>query len=240
MSIDHRTPASRDERLGATPGTRLPVDHTLHVLVAVDERTSREVSWLVDEAVAGGATVIQLRAKRSTTRHFLAIAADVRRALEGTTVPLIVNDRVDVALAAGAHGVHLGRNDLAPDMARRLLTRFAGDAAEVGVTLTSEQRDMPEPPSAATYAGIGPVFPTTSKADAPPPTGLAVFRRIVQRCPVPAVAIGGVTAERVPALVAAGVVGVAVISAVCDARNPRAAAAELVARVHRAREARKP
>jgi thiamine-phosphate pyrophosphorylase len=174
-------------------------------------------------AVAGGADAIQFREKRPWTTRALVEMADVmRRALEGTPACLVVDDRVDVAVAAGACGVHLGRDDLDVATARRML----GRDALIGGTANSLAEALRVSATDVDYLGVGPVFGTQSKANPAPPLGLDGFRAIVQAVPKPVIAIGSVTADRVRALLDAGAHGVAVISAVVCQADPLAAARE--------------
>jgi thiamine-phosphate pyrophosphorylase len=174
-------------------------------------------------AAAGGADTVQFREKRAwATRALVETAAAMRRALEGTSACLVVDDRVDVALAAGARAVHLGRNDLAVAMARRVL----GADALVGGTANSLEEALCVAATEVDYLGIGPVFGTRSKANPAPALGLDGFRAIVRAVPKPVIAIGNVTADRVTALLEAGAHGVAVISAVVCQRDPAAATLE--------------
>ncbi|MGI8496096.1 MAG: thiamine phosphate synthase [Gemmatimonadaceae bacterium] len=166
-------------------------------------------------AVRGGATMIQLRLKDADARTLVEVA----RALVATlTVPVVVNDRMDVALAAGAAGVHLGTDDL-PVAAVRAI---APAAFVIGASVGSDA-ELPSA-SGADYVGIGPVFGTPSKSDAGAPIGEAEFARLAHRCGVPAVAIGGITAESATALIASGASGVAVIRAILGAPDPEGAA----------------
>jgi thiamine-phosphate pyrophosphorylase len=171
-------------------------------------------------AVQGGATMIQLRLKDVDART----QVDVARRLVGVLpVPVLVNDRADIAMAAGAAGVHLGADDLPVSAVRRL----AGERFIIGASVGADA----EVPLAAgaDYAGIGPVYGTATKGDAGPAIGVAELARLARACaPMPAVAIGGITAEGAAAVMAgaaeAGVRGVAVVGAVFCALEPDEAA----------------
>jgi thiamine-phosphate pyrophosphorylase len=176
---------------------------------------------LARQAAAGGADAVQFREKRAwTTRELVETATAIGRALQGTPVCLVVDDRVDVALAAGARAVHLGRHDLDVATARRAL----GTDALIGGTANSLTEALRVAATDVDYLGVGPVFGTRSKANPAPPLGLDGFRVIVAAVPKPVIAIGSVTADRVPALLEAGAHGVAVISAVVCQGDPAAAA----------------
>ncbi|KQT54747.1 thiamine-phosphate pyrophosphorylase [Aureimonas sp. Leaf454] len=169
---------------------------------------------LARQAAENGATLLQYRDKTAGTRDLVESACAIRAALEGTGVPLLVNDRVDVALAAGAAGVHLGREDMAPEDARALL----GPRAIVGITVKNEADALGAASPAVDYACIGGVFETLSKRNPDPPVGLAglaALRRLVASLSpdLPVGAIAGIDAERLASVLAAGADGIAVISA---------------------------
>ena len=167
-------------------------------------------------AVAGGATMLQLRLKEESARSLVEIARTIQTM--APEVPLIINDRADVALAAGAAGVHVGVDDLSP----ALLRRVAPPGFIIGASVGSD--DEVARAAGADYVGIGPVFATGSKADAGAAIGPERFAELARRCGLPAVAIGGITSERVPAVLSAGAAGVAVISALFGASDPTIAA----------------
>lgn len=205
------------------------VDWTLYLVTDAPACGSRGVVATVREAVAGGVSVVQLRDHEATTRALCRAAEAVRVVLEGTGVPLVVDDRLDVALAVGADGVHLGQSDL-PVVAARAI---AGPELLIGWSVTDRREaelasSLPE--GTVDYLGVGPVFPTTTKADASPPLGIEVLGDICASATVPCVAIGGITASEAPAVAAAGAAGIAVVAAICSAVDPRAAASELRAR----------
>ncbi len=195
------------------------------LMLVTDRRLSRgrETAWIVREAVAGGATCVQLREKNADTREFLAEARAVKAALEGTGVPLIINDRVDVALAAGADGVHLGQQDLPIADARRLVPQgwIIGVSAESVEDAVRAERD------GADYVGASPVFATPTKTDTAPPLGLDGLRAIRATVTIPVVAIGGIHAGNAHAVREAGADGLAVVSAIMGAEDPRRVAATL-------------
>ena len=189
----------------------------------------RGVPTTVREAVRGGVTIVQLRDKQASARALFDMAVRLRRELEGTGVPLIVNDRVDVALAAGAHGVHLGQSDLEVSEARRL----AGPDFWIGLSASTASdiaRANELPPGTVDYLGIGPVFATSTKLDAREPLGLEQLARLRDGTDLSCLAIGGITSENAAAVWATGVDGLAVASAICAADDPRAAAAAFVGR----------
>ena len=209
---------------------------------------------LVDPAVAGGrtladlagliassATLVQLRDKHRSTRVMVEEARSLRAVLEPAGVPLLINDRVDVALAAEADGVHIGQDDMTAEDARLLL----GRTAIIGLSLSTVQQAQAAPLDLIDYVGIGAVYPTGSKEDASTPIGVAGLREIVQvvraRKPgFPVCAISGITAGNAAETIVAGADGVAVISALSLAGDPAQAARDLRAVVDAALKRRGP
>lgn len=191
----------------------------------------RRVVDVVAAAAAGGVTAVQVREKESGAAEFLSTVLDVAAVLP-EHVSLFVNDRIDVFLAARARGarvtgVHVGQTDLPPGLVRELV----GPDAVIGLSAatTDELRDAEADPGRVDYVGIGVLRATRTKADAPPPLGLAGFTRLAAATHLPAVAIGGVTLDDVGPLRAAGAAGAAVSSGICAAADPGAAARELAA-----------
>lgn len=167
-------------------------------------------------AIAGGADTIQYRQKRGSTREMIEIARNMKRLCSEAGVVFIVNDRLDVAIAAEADGVHLGQDDFPIPMARELLGegRIIGGSA---ATLDEARKCLSE---GADYVGFGPVYPTSSKDDAGPVSGIDILKQVVEIIPLPIIAIGGVGAENIPDVMRAGAHGIAVISAVCCQDDP--------------------
>ena len=175
------------------------------------------------EAVTGGVTVVQLRDKDASDEDLVALARALRSELAPRGIPLIVNDRPDAARAGGADGAHIGQADGDPAGARRLL----GPDALLGLSVTRAEEMETVDPTVVDYVGLGPVFATATKADAAAALGLDGFRAVGAMLPVPFVAIGGVDAANAGAIMAAGAAGVAVVSAICAAPDPEAAARAL-------------
>lgn len=184
---------------------------------------------VVAEAVAGGVTLVQLRDDDTSAADLVEIARRVRLFLEPAGVPLIVNNRVDVALAAGADGVHVGQADLPAPQARERL----GRDALLGLSITDPAQLAGVDPALVDYLGVGPVFATATKPDAAPAMGLAGLAAITATAPLPVVAIGGLNLDNVAATIRAGADGVAVVSAICAAPDPRTAAATLAKALRR-------
>ena len=185
---------------------------------------TRALTDVVAQAVQGGVGCVQLREKDCSTRDFLAQALLLRALLAPLGVPLVINDRIDIALACGAQGVHLGQSDMPPAQARSLLP------PDVFLGWSVETLDEVHACAAldVDYLGLSPVFATATKTDPRPPWGLEGLRRARAATALPLVAIGGVNAGNASALRAAGADGLAVVSAICAAPEPRQAAAEIV------------
>lgn len=211
-------------------------DLSLYLVIGPAHCAGRDMAEVADAAAQGGATMVQLRDKAGGTRRLVEDARRLKQRLAPRAVPLLVNDRVDVALAAGADGVHLGQHDMDPLDARRLL----GPEAIIGLTVHSLHQARAVPHDVVDYVSIGGVFATASKQNPDPPIGTAGLARIAATIELPLVAIAGITRETAPAVIAAGVDGIAVVSAVCGAPDQRAAAAELRAIVDGALAERKP
>jgi thiamine-phosphate pyrophosphorylase len=216
------------------------VDLRLYAILDPTRARGRALLDLALAAVAGGATLLQYRDKDGDTRHLVETARAIRAAIAGRGVPLLINDRIDVALAAKADGVHVGQSDMPAADARRLL----GAQAIIGLTLKTEDdaRQMADAP--VDYGCIGGVFATVSKLNPEPPLGLEGFARVAaaarQAAPGrPIGAIAGIDATNAASVIRAGADGVAVISALFMEDDVTAATARLRAIVDAARAARR-
>jgi thiamine-phosphate pyrophosphorylase len=203
-------------------------------LIADPSRLTRgTLVEVVRAALDGGVTAVQLRDKSASTRALVEEGRRLRALTRERGVPLIVNDRLDVAFAVEANGVHLGPDDLPLDIARRLLP----SGMLLGASIGTPAEAGPAERDGASYLGVGSVYDTTSKIDAGPPIGLAGLRAVRSRTSLPILAVGGITAARVEEVVAAGADGVAVMSAVLDAQDPAKVAREIADAVERGRRA---
>jgi len=201
----------------------------LRLVVILDAGVAgdRDLASLSAVAAAGGATMLQVRAKRMAAGD---LADLVRRVMAAAALPVVVNDRLDVALATGAAGCHLGQDDFPIEAARA----FAPAGFWLGGSAGNPEEARRAVGGGAHYLGIGPVAVTGSKDDAGAAIGVEGFRRVLAAAPgMPAVAIGGVTATLASELIAAGASGVAVIRAVLDARDPERATRDLRSAVGR-------
>jgi thiamine-phosphate pyrophosphorylase len=201
----------------------------LHVLT--DANGGRAALEAVAAALAAGAPVVQVRRKACTDRELHDFAARVVEACAAVGATCLVNDRVDVALAVGAAGTHLGADDLPVAAARRV----AGPHHLLGGTARDPDRARALVAAGADYLGVGPAYATTTKTGLPDPLGPAGVTAVATAVDVPVVAIGGVTAERVGELLMAGAAGVAVVGAVSSAHDPAAATRRLLQELDRHR-----
>ena len=183
----------------------------------------RSLEEVVSEAVKGGVTVVQLREKDASTGEFIELARRLMKLLKPLDIPLIINDRVDVALAVDADGVHIGQSDMSYEDARRLL----GPDKIIGLSVESFEDIEAANALDVDYIGISPVYGTPTKTDTAEPFGLEGLRKAVQMSAHPTVAIGGMNASTIAEVMAAGTDGVAVVSAICSAENIRKATSDL-------------
>ena len=207
------------------------IDLRLCVITDAGMIGSRSMAEVIVSAVDGGATLIQYRDKSSSTREMYDAASALRGVVNEKRVPFIVNDHVDLALALGADGVHLGQDDLPARAARRILA----EDAVIGVSVGSVAEALEAESDGADYVSIGPLYPTDTKPDAGAVAGREVVREIVQTVKVPVVAIGGINRSNVAEVMRLGVSGIAVVSAVMTAEDPVRATRELVDTMRSAR-----
>ena len=204
------------------------VDLRLYALVDPEHAVGRDPAVLARLVAQGGATLVQLRDKHGDTRLMLARARAIKEVLAPLNVPLLINDRIDVALAAGADGSHVGQDDMPVEDARRLL----GADAIIGLSVKTVEQAEAVPIDLVDYVAIGGVFATSSKDNPDPPIGAAGLARIVgvlrrRAREFPLCAIAGIDASNAGEAIAAGADGVAVISALSRKDDPRAAARQL-------------
>lgn len=182
-------------------------------------------------AVAGGATIVQLRDKHASTAAMIDTGLSLKRALAGSNARLIVNDDVEAAIAIGADGLHIGQEDLDAETARRMI----GPEMILGLSVETEALASAVDAEIVDYVGVGPVFATPTKPDHKQPIGFDGLARIIRPCPVPVVAIGGLKAEHTADVLSAGADGLAVVSAICGKADPIAATALIAEAVKEAR-----
>ena len=179
----------------------------------------------VEEALKGGVTLLQLREKNRSTREYLFLAEKVHALTKRVNVPLIIDDRVDVALAVDAEGVHLGAEDMPIATARKLM----GDGKIVGATAKTVPWAREAYEQGADYLGVGAMFPTTTKVKTVL-TSTDTLRDICNAVPIPANAIGGLNKDNIDVLAGIPIAGICVVSAIMKADDPKSAAEELKAR----------
>lgn len=199
-------------------------DLNLYLVTDISERCTLPLPETVEAAIAGGVSIVQYRSEQpyggAAYREALPIAEICRRA----NVPFIVNDRIDLALALDADGVHIGQRDFPPEVARRVL----GPDKIIGFSCSNLEEVRAVDTTLVDYLGLGPVFPTLTKTDAAPAMGLKMLADCAAATSLPVVAIGGINTTNAAAVRASGTrIGIAVVSAICASPNPQAAAEEL-------------
>lgn len=201
----------------------------LGLYLVTDERLSRgrATAEIVRAAIRGGIDAVQLRGKDLPAREQLAIGRELRAITRDAGVLFIVNDRVDLALALAADGVHVGQDDLPAEVVRRLV----GPEMIIGVSAATISEALAARAAGADYLGVGAIYGTATKLDAGAATGSALLGTIAGAVDLPLVAIGGINATNVAAVIAAGAAGAAVVSAIIAADDPEAAARELQCRI---------
>jgi len=206
---------------------RTAADLSLYLVADLEFAAGRDLAYLAGEAVLGGVTIVQLRAKALETSEFLDLATRMAAALKKRSVPLIINDRVDIAMACGADGVHLGQDDMPIDKARQLL----GRSMIIGISVNTLKEAREAERLGADYIGLGPVYATATKDTELPVLGLESIRRIQEKIGIPIIAIGGINAGNAAEVMKAGAAGIAVVSAILGAPDARKAASELKKKV---------
>jgi thiamine-phosphate pyrophosphorylase len=199
------------------------IDWSLYFIADTEFAVGRDLVRLVREAVLGGVTVVQLRAKDLGTRDFLELASRMNEQLGKSGVPLLINDRVDIVLACGASGVHLGQDDMPLPDARRLL----GPDKVIGISVNTLDEAAEAERLGADYLGLGPIYGTSTKQTVLPVLGPEEIQRVKRQIGIPIIAIGGINAANAGAVKKAGADGIAVVSAILSAKDARQAAAEL-------------
>lgn len=206
-------------------------DWSLYFVTDRNHCNDRDFFEVLIKAVQGGVSVVQLREKTLCTREYVTLGKHILSLLKPYGVPFMINDRVDIALAIGADGVHLGTSDLQWADARRIL----GPEKIIGLSVETEDELRDTANSTVDYLALSPVFATTTKLDTAPPWGLDGIKRARALTHHPLIAIGGIHSGNAEAVIHAGCDGVAVVSAIQSAASPFHAARDLKQRVVRAR-----
>ena len=200
------------------------IDYSLYLCTDRSLMTAPTLEQAVNDAIKGGCTVVQLREKHATSREFYQLALSLKRITGYYGIPLIINDRLDIAAAVNAEGVHLGQKDLPAEIARAVL----GEEKIIGVSANNLQAAINAELDGADYIGVGAVFQTSTKTDTKPVT-IDKLKEIRSAVKIPMVAIGGIKRSNISQLNGTGINGVAVVSAVIGSKNITAAARELKA-----------
>jgi thiamine-phosphate pyrophosphorylase len=208
------------------------VDYSLYLVTDRALSLGRSNLEIIQAAVEGGVTLVQLREKEATTKEFYREGLKVKDYLISKNIPLIVNDRIDIALALEADGVHLGQEDMPVDLARRLL----GPQKIIGASVFTHKEAKRAEALGADYLGLSPIFATETKPELSGQIGLEGIPRLKVGVKIPVVGIGSMGRSNTYEAVKAGLDGVAVVSAICSQQDPRTAAAAIKAEVVRAKQ----
>lgn len=201
----------------------MKLDLSLYLVTDKRNKTDDEFLEIIEEAIKGGTTVVQIREKEGETLDFYNLALKVKEITSKYNVPLIVNDRIDVALAIKSEGVHIGQTDMPADVARSLI----GDEMILGVSASTVKEARKAEKDGADYIGTGAVFPTATKDDAPSITK-DDLKEVTGSINIPTVAIGGITLENASELAGTGIAGISVVSAIMNSEDPKTASENLL------------
>lgn len=197
-------------------------DTSLYFITDSTGFEEEEFLYRIDQALQGGVTILQLREKDKTTREYLSLAKKVHELTMQYKVPLIIDDRIDVAMAADAEGVHLGQSDMPVDIARRIL----GQNKIIGATTKTVEQAVEAYGNGADYLGVGAIYPTTTKVKTVL-TSTETLKDICTSVPIPVNAIGGLNKDNIDILKGIPLSGICVVSAIMKADSPKQAAMEL-------------
>jgi thiamine-phosphate pyrophosphorylase len=202
-----------------------PINYHLYLVTDEIERCRYGLLDTVRQAVEGGVSIVQYRSEKLSHAEQKEQVLPLQEYLSSVGVPLIINDNVELAVEIDADGIHIGQDDMPVAQARALI----GPQKILGLTVTTPEQMAAVDTALVDYLGCGPVFPTITKDDAPPPMGVEGWAELARMSPLPVVAIGGLNKERTAAVRATGLAaGVAVVSAICAAENPTQAAKDLL------------
>ena len=197
-----------------------PIDYSLYLVTDAGLSTGRSHRQIVEAAVRGGVTVVQYREKNASTRRMIEEALELCQLCRTFGVPFIVNDRLDVALAVDADGLHVGQDDMPAALARKLI----GPGKLLGVSVENDAQLFTALDDGADYVGASPIFATPTKPDAPQPMGLQGLQELARHASIPIVAIGGINASNAAEVLRSGASGLAVVSAIVAAEDVEGAA----------------
>lgn len=199
------------------------IDYSLYLVAGSDICGRERFFDYIERSIQGGVTLVQLREKSASGRELYETAVNVRKLTNKYNIPLIINDRVDIALAVDADGVHLGQNDLPCHIARKIL----GNDRIIGLSARNIEKAIEAEQSGANYLGVGAMFPTSTKTDAKVVTP-SVIKEIKNRIKIPVVAIGGIGADNIDKLQGCDIDGIAVVSAIMASKFPEKSAENLI------------
>ena len=198
------------------------IDYSVYLVTDRRNKTDEEFLNIIEEAIKDGTTVVQLREKTASTKEFYELALKVKEITSRYDVPLLINDRVDIALAVDSEGVHIGQDDMPADIAREII----GEDKILGVSASTVEEAKKAEKDSADYIGSGAVFPTATKDDADS-VSKEELKEIVDSIDIPVVAIGGITVENASSLKDSGIAGFSVVSAIMSAEDPKEASKKL-------------
>ena len=198
------------------------IDYSVYLVTDTGMCPRENLIDVCAKAIDGGATLIQLREKDISSRAFYEEALELKKLCSSRNIPLLINDRLDIALAVGADGIHIGQSDIPIDAARKLL----GFDKIIGVSAGSVEEALEAARNDADYLGVGAVFPTSTKDDAKN-VGIEILKNVRSAVNIPIVGIGGINSGNIDKLYGTGIDGVAVVSCIMASIDPKAAAAEL-------------
>ena len=198
------------------------IDYSVYLVTDRRNKTDEEFLNIIEEAIKGGTTIVQLREKTASTKEFYELALKVKEITSRYGVPLLINDRIDIALAVDSEGVHIGQDDMPADIAREII----GDDKILGVSASTVEEAKKAEMDSADYIGSGAVFPTATKDDADS-VSKEELKEIVDSIDIPVVAIGGITVENANTLKGSGIAGFSVVSAIMSAEDPKEASLKL-------------
>ena len=210
------------------------IDYTCYLVTDHKDKTNEEILNIIEEALKGGISIVQIREKTASTKDFYELALKVKEITHKYDVPLLINDRLDIAIAIDADGVHIGQDDMPARKAREIL----GEEKIIGVSASTIEEAKKAEADGADYIGTGAVFPTATKDDAPSITKDELseitssitkdeLSEITSSISIPTVAIGGITLENAHELKDTGIAGFSVVSAIMSAENPKEASEKL-------------
>lgn len=197
------------------------IDYSLYLVTNSDNKTNSEFLDIIEQSILGGVSLVQLREKTKSTLDFFNLACDVKKITKKYDVPLIINDRIDIALAVDAEGVHIGQDDMPASIAREIL----GDKI-IGVSASNLEEAIRAEEDSADYIGVGAIFTTQTKDDAKN-VSITELKNITKNVNIPIVAIGGINKSNVDNLLYTGIDGISVVSAIMNSDNPLKSSKEL-------------